>query len=111
MVSSTLLDLIKPCGPVADPAAAERVHRDLDGRPWLEAAWPALAPVAGASAYLGGIMRRNPEMLGRVLAAPPQASLDRLLKAAEAKVEKLTLGADGTPKGTTALDKDNGSPF
>jgi glutamate-ammonia-ligase adenylyltransferase len=84
VVSSTLLDLIKPCGPVADPAAAERVHRDLDGRPWLEAAWPALAPVAGASAYLGGIMRRNPEMLGRVLAAPPQASLDRLLKAAEA---------------------------
>lgn len=36
---------------------------------------------------------------------------DRLLKAAEAKVEKLTLGADGAPKGTAPLDKDNGSPF
>ena len=36
---------------------------------------------------------------------------DRLLKAAEAKVEKLTLGADGTPKGTTPLDKEEGSPF
>jgi len=36
---------------------------------------------------------------------------DRLLKAAEAKVEKLTIGADGTPKGTTSLDKEEGSPF
>jgi exodeoxyribonuclease VII small subunit len=35
----------------------------------------------------------------------------RLLKAAEAKVEKLTLGADGAPKGVTPLDKDNGSRF
>ena len=30
---------------------------------------------------------------------------DRLLKAAEAKVEKLTLGADGAPKGTAPLDR------
>ena len=29
---------------------------------------------------------------------------DRLLKQAEAKVEKLTLGSDGTPKGTEPLD-------
>jgi exodeoxyribonuclease VII small subunit len=36
---------------------------------------------------------------------------DRLLKAAEAKVEKLTIGADGTPTGTAPLEKDNGSPF
>ncbi|WP_045835571.1 exodeoxyribonuclease VII small subunit [Hyphomicrobium sp. 99] len=36
---------------------------------------------------------------------------DRLLKAAEAKVEKLTLGADGTPTGTTPLDKDGNAPF
>jgi exodeoxyribonuclease VII small subunit len=36
---------------------------------------------------------------------------DRLLKAAEAKVEKLTIGADGTPKGTTPLDKEDSSPF
>jgi exodeoxyribonuclease VII small subunit len=35
---------------------------------------------------------------------------DRLLKAAEAKVEKLTLGADGAPKGTAPLDKDTGAP-
>jgi exodeoxyribonuclease VII small subunit len=36
---------------------------------------------------------------------------DRLLKAAEAKVEKLTLGADNAPKGTAPLDNDNGAPF
>jgi len=29
---------------------------------------------------------------------------DRLLKQAEAKVEKLTLGSDGAPKGTEPLD-------
>lgn len=31
---------------------------------------------------------------------------DRLLKQAEAKVEKLTLGADGGPKGLTPLDPE-----
>lgn len=36
---------------------------------------------------------------------------DRLLKAAEAKVEKLTLGADGAPTGTAPLDKDGDAPF
>ncbi|CCB66172.1 MULTISPECIES: exodeoxyribonuclease VII small subunit [unclassified Hyphomicrobium] len=36
---------------------------------------------------------------------------DRLLKAAEAKVEKLTLGADGTPSGTAPLDKNGDAPF
>lgn len=30
---------------------------------------------------------------------------DRLLKQAEAKVEKLTFGADGAPKGTEPLDE------
>jgi exodeoxyribonuclease VII small subunit len=32
---------------------------------------------------------------------------DRLLKQAEAKVEKLTFSADGTPKGTQPLDSGN----
>jgi exodeoxyribonuclease VII small subunit len=31
---------------------------------------------------------------------------DRLLKQAEAKVEKLTFAADGTPKGTTPFDAE-----
>jgi exodeoxyribonuclease VII small subunit len=36
---------------------------------------------------------------------------DKLLKAAEAKVEKLTLGADGAPTGTAPLDKNGDAPF
>jgi exodeoxyribonuclease VII small subunit len=32
---------------------------------------------------------------------------DRLLKAAEAKVERLTFGQDGQPKGTQPLDPEN----
>lgn len=32
---------------------------------------------------------------------------DRLLKQAEAKVEKLTFNADGSPKGTTPLDSED----
>jgi len=36
---------------------------------------------------------------------------DKLLKAAEAKVEKLTLGADGVPSGTAPLDKNGDTPF
>lgn len=32
---------------------------------------------------------------------------DRLLKQAEAKVEKLTFSADGSPKGTEPLDPQN----
>jgi exodeoxyribonuclease VII small subunit len=31
---------------------------------------------------------------------------DRLLRQAEAKVEKITLGADNAPKGTTSFDGD-----
>ena len=80
----TLLDQIAPCGPVADAAAAERVRHALEDQPWLEVAWPALAPVAGASSYLGGLMRRNPEGLGVLLQADPQASLERLLAEAAA---------------------------
>ena len=39
----------------------------------LEAAWPALAPVAGASPYLSGLMRRRPAHLRRLLEADPDA--------------------------------------
>lgn len=35
-----------------------------------------------------------------------KARCDLLLKQAEAKVEKITLGADGKPTGTAALDGD-----
>jgi exodeoxyribonuclease VII small subunit len=35
-----------------------------------------------------------------------KAHCDRLLKQAEARIEKITLGADGAPKGTEPLDAD-----
>ena len=35
-----------------------------------------------------------------------KAHCDRLLKQAEAKVEKLTFGADGRPKGTAPFDAE-----
>ena len=35
-----------------------------------------------------------------------KAHCDRLLKQAEAKVEKLTFGADGRPKGTVPFDAE-----
>ncbi|WP_029041970.1 exodeoxyribonuclease VII small subunit [Cucumibacter marinus] len=35
-----------------------------------------------------------------------KAHCEKLLKSAEARIEKITLGADGTPKGTEPLDAD-----
>jgi exodeoxyribonuclease VII small subunit len=35
-----------------------------------------------------------------------KAHCDRLLKQAEARIEKITLGADGAPKGTEPLDSE-----
>jgi exodeoxyribonuclease VII small subunit len=35
-----------------------------------------------------------------------KAHCDRLLKNAEMRIEKITLGADGKPKGTTPLDPE-----
>ncbi|UTP38705.1 bifunctional [glutamine synthetase] adenylyltransferase/[glutamine synthetase]-adenylyl-L-tyrosine phosphorylase [Phenylobacterium sp. LH3H17] len=75
-----------PCGPVADPKAAERARNVLveaairDG--WtgeLDAAWPALAPVFGASPYLAGLARRDPGRLRALLAAAPDARFADLL--------------------------------
>jgi exodeoxyribonuclease VII small subunit len=36
-----------------------------------------------------------------------KARCDALLKQAEARIERITLGADGKPTGTTPLDIDN----
>lgn len=78
-------------GPVANPAAADRLHETLtevaaaDG--WsdtLTAVWPALAPVAGASPYLTGLMRRRPAHLRRLLEGDPAESLTRILGDADA---------------------------
>jgi glutamate-ammonia-ligase adenylyltransferase len=83
-----LADRLIPCGPVADIPAAGRFREALakaaakDG--WgelLEAAWPALAPVFGASPYLGGLARRRPQSLRAILEGDPQRRLAELLAA------------------------------
>lgn len=81
-----LVEALRPCGPVADPKAAERVRTVVaepaarDG--WmalLDQAWPALAPVFGASPYLTSLARRDPGRLWALLDAEPQARFDDLL--------------------------------
>ena len=79
MPESPLGPRLAPCGPVFDKAAAERVRGALSGDPAIEAAWPALGPVFGASHYLAGLARRDPARLGRILAADPDARLEALL--------------------------------
>lgn len=82
----SLIDRLRPCGPVVDPAAAERLRERLDEAAveggWADqwrAAWPALSPIASASPYLAGLMRRAPDMLLAVLSSDPDARLADLL--------------------------------
>ena len=82
---------MKPAGPVVDAAAAERLLEtliqtaDADGwREALDAAWPALAPVAGASPYLAGLMRRRPDHLRHLLEAEAADGLERILRETDA---------------------------
>jgi [glutamine synthetase] adenylyltransferase / [glutamine synthetase]-adenylyl-L-tyrosine phosphorylase len=89
--SQLLCKSLKPAGPVTNIAAADRLHEtliqaaDADGwRETLDAAWPVLAPVAGSSPYLAGLMRRRPAHLGRLLEQDPAASLTRILRDTDA---------------------------
>jgi [glutamine synthetase] adenylyltransferase / [glutamine synthetase]-adenylyl-L-tyrosine phosphorylase len=75
-----------PCGPVIDAGAADRAREVLseaaDASGWrdlLEQAWPALAPVFGASPYLAGLARGMPDRLRRALEADPQAATAAIL--------------------------------
>lgn len=72
----SLAGFLRPCGPVVDAAAAERLFEVLskaaerDG--WsarLKQVWPSLEPIAGASPYLAGLMRRAPGQLRQALEA------------------------------------------
>jgi glutamate-ammonia-ligase adenylyltransferase len=81
-----LVDSLKPCGPVADAKAAERIGETLRTRAeaagWgalLAQAWPAVAPVFGASPYLTSLARRDPTRLRDMLEAEPGARFDGLL--------------------------------
>jgi glutamate-ammonia-ligase adenylyltransferase len=82
-----LADLLKPCGPVIDAKAAERTREMLEGKVEL-GAWAALAPVFGASPYLGGVARRRPEGLAATLASGPDERLAGILS------ETLAQGAE-----------------
>ncbi len=73
---------LKPCGPVADDKAALRartVVADALGPERLEAVWPALAPIFGASPYLVSLARRDPGRLADLLADDPDTRLADLL--------------------------------
>jgi glutamate-ammonia-ligase adenylyltransferase len=81
-----LKDVVRPCGPIADPKAAERARNFLadaaerDG--WtslLDEAWPALAPVFAASPYLTSLARRDPARLRALLEADPEERFADLL--------------------------------
>src|SRR3954471_13919603 len=92
-----LADSLQPCGPVLDAKAAERLRGHVAAQVWtpaLEAAWPALAPVFGASPYLAGLARRNPRRLADLLEADPGARLEDIL-ARTAAVEALGPEAAG----------------
>ena len=97
--SLRLIERISPCGPVSDQDAAERLYERLseaaDEGGWrdgLDMAWPSLAPVFAASPYLGGIARRWPDILHRVLTHSPDQRLEELLRE--------TLALDGPPDET-----------
>ncbi|TAJ69997.1 MAG: bifunctional [glutamine synthetase] adenylyltransferase/[glutamine synthetase]-adenylyl-L-tyrosine phosphorylase [Phenylobacterium sp.] len=78
---------LRPSGPVLDARAAERLHDLIAERAWtpeLDLAWPALAPVFGASPYLAGLARRDPRRLGALLADDPDVRLADILRRTEA---------------------------
>mgnify|MGYP001199840433 CR=1 FL=1 len=80
---SVIAGLLRPCGPVLDAKAAERAREIIAETVWtpeLETAWPALAPVFGASPYLAGLARRDPERLAALLADDADARLTDILQ-------------------------------
>lgn len=84
-----LLERLAPCGPIVDPKAAERAHEAIlkrvgEASAGIETAWPALAPVFGASPYLAGLARRDARRLPSILEADPGARLTEILAAAAA---------------------------
>ncbi|MET4682443.1 bifunctional [glutamine synthetase] adenylyltransferase/[glutamine synthetase]-adenylyl-L-tyrosine phosphorylase [Brevundimonas faecalis] len=84
-------DALRPCGPVRDREAADRIRErlieaaDQDGwRDSLDRAWAALEPVFAASPYLGGLVRRRPDSLRLILETEPEARLEAVLAATDA---------------------------
>jgi glutamate-ammonia-ligase adenylyltransferase len=86
----TLAQDLTPCGPIADEKAAARMRETLAAAipgDRLEQAWPALAPVFGASPYLASLTRRDPKRLDDLLGSKPDVRLaDILARTADAAV-------------------------
>jgi glutamate-ammonia-ligase adenylyltransferase len=73
---------LRPCGPVVDAKAAARAREVIAETGWppvVDQAWPALAPVFGASPYLASLARRDPQRLAGLLAADPDQRLTGIL--------------------------------
>ena len=94
MIASPLAARLRPCGPVVDAAAAERVGealREAAGAegwaPLLAQAWRALAPVFAASPYLASLAVRAPGRLKAALERAPEASLQAALAGAYSAAE------------------------
>ncbi|MDB5493626.1 MAG: glutamate-ammonia-ligase adenylyltransferase, partial [Phenylobacterium sp.] len=88
---------LRPCGPVVDAKAAARAREVIAEAGWpagIDQAWPALAPVFGASPYLASLARRDPGRLADLLAADPEERLARIL-ARTAAAAGLELAAAG----------------
>ncbi|HEY8617095.1 bifunctional [glutamine synthetase] adenylyltransferase/[glutamine synthetase]-adenylyl-L-tyrosine phosphorylase [Phenylobacterium sp.] len=79
---AVIAERLVACGPVLDARATARAREIIEGRwtaPALDQAWPALAPVFGASSYLASLARRDPEMLGRILESDAESRLADVL--------------------------------
>ena len=97
-----LAEAITPCGPVLDAKAAERLRGVVAEAVWtpaLELAWPALAPVFGASPYLASLVRRNPKRLAELLEADPAERLDDILVRTVAVADLLPEAAEAPLRG------------
>ena len=88
----------------SEAAAARPAHADIKGLSF-ERALKELEQIVGR------LERGDVELEESIVIYERGEALrdhcDRLLKQAEAKVEKLTLGSDGAPKGTGPLDPDS----
>jgi glutamate-ammonia-ligase adenylyltransferase len=87
---------MQPCGPVVDARAAARTHEIIGASAAVDAAWPALAPIFGASPYLAGLARREPARLTAMLQDDPESRLAEVLvrtaAIAEADLESASAG-------------------
>jgi len=96
---ASLGQALLPCGPNPDVKASDRLlaviaSKEIDDFAGIETAWSALAPAFGASPYLAGLARRDPNGLAALLRRDPDLSFEDILHRARATArEPLTVGA------------------